>query len=122
MDINALSNFSPQQNFPVEALPVSVENSGQTSQNSAARSLVVKNRERTSGLSRKKESDTVDISSSSGQDSNNKKSFSGRAAGLFYDLPNMRNWDHRITAWFKTAFAVQGDIPQTSGLRIDIIV
>jgi hypothetical protein len=122
MDINALSNFSPQQDFPVEALPVPVENSGQTRQNPAARSLVVKNRERTSGLARKKTSDTVDISSSSGQDNDTTNTLAGKAAGLLYDLPNMRNWDHRITAWFKTAFAVQGDIPQTSGLRIDIVV
>lgn len=122
MDINALSNSYPRKDFPVEALPVPVENPEQTRQDPAARSLVVKNNERAAGLARKKASDTVDISSSSGQENDTTNTFAGKAAGLLYDLPKMRNWDHRITAWFKTAFAVQGDIPQTSGLRIDIIV
>lgn len=121
MDINALSNPYPRQDISVEALPVPVENPEQARQDPAARSLVVKNRDRAAPLRRKQTSDSVDIGSSSGGDSKQER-HAVQYERLLYDMPRMKNWEHKLVAWFKTAITVQGSLPQNRGLTIDIIV
>ncbi|MBI5846700.1 MAG: hypothetical protein HZB31_01885 [Nitrospirae bacterium] len=122
MDINALSNPYLRQDFPVEALPVPVENPEQARQDPAARSLVVKINERTAGLTRRKTTDSIDISSSAKEDRAGNDPSKAQSDNLTYDLPRMRNWDHRLVAWFRTAFTVQGNISQNRGIHIDIVV
>jgi len=122
MNINALTNSHLRQDFTVETLPVPVDNPERARQDPAARSLVVKVNDRASGLARKKTTDTVDISSSPEDDSIRKDLPKPQVDDLQYELPRMRNWDHRLVAWFKTAITVQGTMPKRRGLQIDIVV
>ncbi len=122
MDINALSNPYLRKDFPVEALPVPAESPERAKQDPAARSLVVKINERASGLARKKTTDTVDIGSSAKENSKGNDLSNAQSDDLHYDIPRMRNWDHKLVAWFRTAFTVQGNIPQDRGIHIDIVV
>jgi len=122
MNINALSNPYLQQDFPVESLPMPAENPERARQDPAARALVVKVNERASGLTRRKKADTVDVSSSAKDDSGANDLSKTQTDDLHYDIPRMRNWDHKLVAWFKTAITVQGALPKSRGLRVDILV
>ncbi len=122
MDINALSNPYLRQDFPVESLPMPAENPERARQDPAARALVVKINERASGLTRKKTADTVDISSSAKDDSGGNDLSKTQTDNLRYETPKMRNWDHKLVAWFKTAITVQGTMPKSRGLRVDILI
>ncbi len=122
MNINALSNPYLRQEFPVESLPMPAENPERARQDPAARALVVKVNERAAGLTRKKTADTVDISNSAKDDSKRNDLSNTQTDDLRYDKPKMRNWDHKLVAWFKTAITVQGTMPQSRGSRVDILV
>lgn len=122
MEINALSNPYLRQEFPVEALTLPADNPERARQDPAARSLVVKINERAAALARKKTADTVDISSSTVDDNKRKGLSKTQTDDLQFEMPRMRNWNHRLIAWFKTAITVQGTLPQSRGVNIDIVV
>ena len=122
MEINALSNPYLRQEFPVEALPMPADNPERARQDPSARSLVVKLNERASAPEKKKTTDTVDISSSARDNGERKNPSPIRPDELRFEMPRMRNWDHKLVAWFKTALTLQGTMPQSRGLNIDIVV
>ncbi len=130
MNIDAAANsyFRPSfrpylpQNVPAEAVALSHEELEKTRRNPADRALVVKtNKEATVPVGLRKEDGAA--LSSSFQDRHNEQHPSEEAPGISLEyMSRMRNWDHRLIAWFKTAFDVQENPAKNRGSLINIVI